>query len=234
MNSVEKFALAAFLVWSAAGLFFIVERITPLSLVPGSGPPWLVTFVNGCQEYGDIVLILLAFINTHLHAVRQWSAGIARRWAAIVIVCAFCVESFGAITSFPFGNYQYSDRFGPLLGVVPVTIPFAWHIVVTNALFVIRAVLPNCPRTLEAVLTGLISAAYDYVLEPFATTVKGYWKWSGNSVPPINYLAWFVISGALALIFAPILSSRYRADPRPWLVLMITVLIFLAGRAYHG
>ena len=97
---------------------------------------------------------------------------IARRWGLIVLVCAYGIETFGTITSFPFGDYHYTDRFGPMLGVVPLTIPLAWHVVVTNALFIVRAVTPYASRLAEAALAGLLCTLYDFVLEPFATTVK--------------------------------------------------------------
>ena len=228
-NGFEKICFAAFLIWSAAGLIFTVGKITPDVIAHWSVPGWLARFVNLCLQTGDPILILLAVINTHLHAVRQWTAGIARRWGLIVLVSAFSVETFGAITGFPFGEYHYTDRFGPMLGVVPLTIPFAWHVVVTNALFVIRAVTPHASRLAEAAGAGALCTIYDFILEPFATTVKRYWIWTEGSIPPLNYIAWFVLSALLVRFFAPTLSTRCRLDPRPLLILSVTVLIFMAG-----
>jgi uncharacterized membrane protein len=228
-NLVEKISFAAFVIWSAAGLLFTLERISPEAIAHWPVPGRLGQFVDLCLENGDPILILLAFANTHLHAVRQWSAGVARRWGLIVLVCAFGIETWGARTGFPFGNYHYTDRFGPILGVVPLTIPLAWHVVVTNALFVVRAVAPHASRLAETALAGLLCTLYDFVLEPFATTVKHYWIWTGETIPPINYAAWFVLSGLLVRVFAPTLSSRYRFDPRPALILGLTILIFVAA-----
>jgi len=228
-NVVEKIALAAFLVWSAAGLIFSVARISPETIAHWPVPGWLGQFVDLCLRTGDPILILLAFTNTHLHAVRQWSAGVARRWGFIVLVFAFAIETFGAITGFPFGAYHYTDRFGPVLGVVPLTIPLAWHVVVTNALFVVRALAPHASRLAEAAAAGLLCTLYDFVLEPFATTVKQYWIWAEGTIPPLNYVAWFVLSVMLVRLFAPTLSSRCRLDLRPPLILGVTILIFLAG-----
>jgi len=227
---LEKIALAAFVLWSAAGLAFTTGRISVATLAQWNLPGNLVPFVDLCLQYGDPVLILLAFINTHLHATRQWTSGIARRWAAIVVVCAFIIETFGARTGIPFGQYHYTDAFGPVLGLVPLTIPLAWHVVVTNALFLVRAVAPHASRLVEAGLAGLICTAYDFVLEPFATLVKHYWVWKDGAVPPINYVAWFVLSALLVRLFAPTLSTRFRFDPRPALILGLTIAIFLAGK----
>jgi uncharacterized membrane protein len=228
-HAVEKLAIAAFVIWSAAGLTFTLGHISPNTIARWPVPGWLGQFVDHCLEYGDPILILLAFANTHLHAARQWSAAVARRWGLIVLVCAFGIESMGATTGFPFGDYHYTDRFGPMLGVVPLTIPLAWHVVVTNALFLIRTVAPNVSRLAEAVLAGVLCMLYDFVLEPFATTVKHYWIWTGGTIPPLNYVAWFVLSGLLVRLFAPTLSSHYRLDPRPALILGLTIAIFIAG-----
>jgi uncharacterized membrane protein len=228
-NLAEKIFFAALLIWTAAGLFFTIGRITMADIACWPVPAELRSFVEICLQTGDPILILLAFANTHLHAARQWSSAIARRWGLIVLVCAFGIETLGAITGFPFGDYRYTDRFGPVLGVVPLVIPLAWHVVATNALFVIRAAAPHASRLAEAALAGLLCALYDFVLEPFATTVKHYWIWTGGTIPPLNYAAWFVLSGLLVRLFAPTLSSRFRFDPRPALILCLTILIFVAG-----
>ena len=228
-NFVETIAFIAFLIWCAAGLIFTLKNISAADVARWPLRPWLGHFVEFCLRHGDPILILLAFINSHLHAARQWSGGVARRWAAIVLVCAFGIESVGAITSLPFGDYHYTNRFGPVLGVVPLTIPFAWHVVVTNALFLVRSLVPYASPLLEAALAGVICTLYDFVLEPFATTVKQYWIWAGGAVPPINYVAWFVLSALLVRLFAPTLSNRFRFDPRPVLILGLTIAIFLAG-----
>jgi putative membrane protein len=230
-SALDWFACVAFLFWSAAGLAQTLAGITRIDAERWMLPGWLHVFVDLCLLSGDVILILLAFINTHLHAARQWSDMIAQRWALLVVGAAFVVETIGALTSLPFGEYHYTDRFGPVLGVVPLTVPLAWYIVVTNALFLVRALRPHLSRLGEAAAVGLVCTVYDFVLEPFATTVKGYWQWTEGSVPPLNYIAWFVLSVLLVRLFAPTLSTRHRWDPRPALVLACTMLIFLAGEA---
>ena len=91
-NRIEKSLLIAFLLWSGAGLLFTVLQITPHSIGRSSSiPSWLGAFIRFCLEFGDPILILLAFANTHLHAARQWSPAVARRWGAMILVAAFAV-----------------------------------------------------------------------------------------------------------------------------------------------
>lgn len=238
----ERFFLGAFLFWSIAGLIFTFGRLTPAAIGRWHLPPGLENFVDLCIFNGDPILIILAFFNTHLHAARQWTAGVARRWAFTLLLCSYVIETFGTITSLPFGDYHYSDRFGPAFSsllpgswpgtallTVPLTIPLAWHVILTNALFIVRAVAPHVAVWTEALTVGVICTGYDVILEPFATTLKGYWTWEHGSVPLLNYIAWFLLSTLLVKLFAPTLSTRFRADPRPWLILACTILIFLAG-----
>jgi uncharacterized membrane protein len=229
-HPLEKVLLGAFLFWSGAGLIFTLGRISPDTVAAWGLPSWLAAFIDGCLKTGDPILLILAFANTHLHAARQWTPPLARRWALIVLVAALAIETLGTLTGFPFGAYHYTNRFGPLIGVVPLTIPLAWHVVVTNALFLVRAGMRNSSRLVETGLTGLACTLYDFILEPFATGAKRYWVWDAGTVPAQNYIAWFVLSGLLVWIFAPTASTRFPRDPRPAILLAMTLLIFLAGR----
>ncbi len=227
-TGLEKIFFGVFLFWSAAGLIFTLGGIYPETVALWPVPAMLRNFVLLCLRTGDPLLILLAFANTHLHAARQWTPPVARRWFLIVVPAAFVVETIGVWTGFPFGSYRYSDRFGPMLGVVPLTIPLAWHVVVTNGLFLARDLAPRAPRPATALLTGLFCAGYDFVLEPFATEVKHYWTWAGGRIPLQNYAAWFVLSALLTFLFAPA-RGRINRDVRPAVLLAVTLLIFLAG-----
>jgi putative membrane protein len=227
-TGLEKIFFGAFLFWSAAGLVFTLGGIYPETVALWPGPGLLRNFVLLCLRTGDPLLILLAFANTHLHAARQWTPPVARRWALIVVAAAFAVETVGVWTGFPFGAYRYSDHFGPMLGVIPFTIPLAWHVVVTDGFFLVQSFVPRAARLVTALLTGLICAAYDFVLEPFATEVKHYWTWAGGHIPLRNYAAWFLLSALLTFLFAPA-RERVIRDMRPALLLAVTLLIFLAG-----
>jgi uncharacterized membrane protein len=225
----------AFLFWSALGLIFTFGRLTPVFFSRFHLPQGIEDFIDLCIQNGDVILIILASFNTHLHAARQWSSGVARRWAFTIVLCAYLIETAGTLTTIPFGDYRYTDKFGPTLWpgaallTVPITIPLAWHVVVTNALFIVRSLAPHFSGFAEAICAGAICTAYDFVLEPFATKVKGYWIWNGGAVPLLNYVSWFALSALLIWLFAPRFSSRFRHDIRPWVILASTVLIFLAG-----
>ena len=226
---LEKIVLAAFLFWFACGLIFTAGRIGPSTIAAWPIPGWLHAFIALCVATGDPLLILLAFANSHLLAARQWGPALARRWALIVIVLSLVIETCGALTGFPFGIYHYTGRFGPEIGPVPMTIPLAWHVVLTNALLLVRGVAPHWPRVGEAIMVGLVAALYDGLLEPFATRVKDYWHWQAGHVPLQNYVAWFLIGALIVGLFAPTAAGRLRRDPRPAIILGATVILFVTG-----
>lgn len=226
----EKFLLGAFLFWSVAGLIFTLGRITPATVAGWPVPPWLAHFVAGCINTGDPILILLAFANTHANAARQWTPARARRWALILLASSLAIETLGVSTGLPFGHYNYTGRFGPMIGVVPLTIPLAWYVVVTNAFFLAGLATRDRSFGFQVALTALLCTVYDFILEPFATGTKQYWIWQSGSIPLQNYAVWFILSGLLAWLFAPRLEPRDPRDIRPAVVMAMTLLIFLSGR----
>jgi uncharacterized membrane protein len=228
-TALEKILLGAFLFWFACGLVFTLGRIGPATVAAWPLPAWLHAFISGCVHLGDPFLIVLAFANTHLVAARQWGAAPARRWALLVILLSLAIETLGAMTGFPFGAYTYTDHFGPVLGVVPLVIPLAWHVVLTSSLFLVRGLAPHLPRWGEALAAGFLATLYDAILEPFATLTRDYWHWRHSAVPLQNYVAWLVVGTLLIGLFAPTGAGRKDRDPRPALILGTTVLLFLAG-----
>ena len=120
---VEIIAFLAFLVWSGVGLMFTLKHFTVETVAQWHLSGGLTQFVDFCLKNGDPILIFLAFMNTHLHATRQWSAGIARGWGFIVVLVAFGVEMLGSRTGVPFGEYHYTASFGPMVLGVPLAIP---------------------------------------------------------------------------------------------------------------
>lgn len=222
----EMLLFSVFLFWSAAGVVFSAKHITPADVQSWSLTPWLVDFIVGCIHHGDPILIFLAFANTHAQAARQWDPARARRWALIIVSSALVIETMGVTTGLIFGDYHYTEHFGPMLWVVPLTIPLAWYIVVTNALFIVRLAAPHCSQIAEAALSAIICTLYDFILEPFATTSKHYWVWQDGAIPLRNYVAWFILSGLLVWLFAPRFSTAFPRDVRPIAILAITLLLF--------
>lgn len=62
----------------------------------------------------------------------------------------------------------------------------------------------------------------DFLIEPVAINYD-FWKWEENSIPPQNYIAWFLISFVMLLMSEKILTKRTN---KLAIVLFITQLLF--------
>lgn len=112
------------------------------------------------------------------------------------------VEAIGVSSGFPFGSYSYSEVLSPKLIGVPVGIIFAWLMVVLSAFFTTRYLLGKLrPNWNQAVLLGVsagLALASDFLMEPVAVYIQGYWTWHDRGfyygVPEANFIAWGLIS----------------------------------------
>jgi uncharacterized membrane protein len=149
-------------------------------------------FIEGC--------VLIAAAMRLYGVIRALMVGLT------VIVLSYCVETLGVNTGFPFGIYRYTPILFPRLpGGVPLAVMFAWVFIVLGAYGWVargkgRIGLPG------ALLGALLAMLLDFVIEPVAFHVVGYWQWlqAGSfnyyDVPFTNFFAWFVVAFLLLLL----------------------------------
>ncbi len=233
-NRWEDGLWLAFLVWSLIGLGVVAFDIHPLSVEQWQLPGFMGLFVKGCLAWGDFLSNLLAALVVGATALRHLRAKAMATAAAVIMIGSGVVETIGTLTGFPFGAYTYQGNMGPQIGPLPLAIPLAWWVVVVGAYFTLHMALPSLSHWRLALLTGVVAVVFDWILEPFAWQVRGYWIWHGGEVPMANYLSWF----GLAVLFAG-MSPLHRAhqpphDGRPAGVLLLMVLLFVLGRVVAG
>jgi len=183
--------LGWFAIWFVVGLFALA--------IPYESP---------VGHFEDFLFMALAAAVIFLDATRRvgWAlTGAMFIWVATI---SGAVELLGAMTGFPFGAYEYTDRFGPTLGgVLPWAIPLAWWVVLYPLLLLMMTLARECmmPRGLVVIGASLGAVAVDLTLEPVATLVRQYWWWEGPGVyygvPLQNFIAWF---GTSLVILGPI------------------------------
>lgn len=225
-------AWLCFLIWTAVG--FVVM---PLGISARQAHGWLDPyhaggFAAGFLRVSDAIWMLLAAVTVYLHAVASEGLPTARRQAAIILVAATVFEWIGTRTGFPFGPYEYTENFGPRIGgVVPMAIPLAWLVVVLCGRQLVLSLRPQANRLEIALGVALTAVLTDLNLEGIAWHVRDYWRWypaqadhpPSDWPPPQNYVAWFVISLALALALPSDHTLRIRRPSRwrPILVLLL-------------
>jgi putative membrane protein len=179
--------------------------------------------------------MILAASHVYFSAVDRLGLRQARFAAAVILLSSAALETFGTLTGIPFGSYHYTDAFGPrMAGILPLAIPLAWFAVVAGANLSLSQYWRKSSRAPVAIATGVVALLFDFLMEPFAYAIRGYWSWADNIVPPQNYFSWFVFSALLAWITPVYASPARKADPRPAITLGIMTGLFIAARIAHG
>ena len=150
--------------------------------------------------------------------------------AALLVVCGGA-EVVGVLTGFPFGKYEYTDRWWPTVPLgehhrYPLLIPFAWLLIVGSCYGIMRS---RFTKWSSVFLCAVMATLIDMPMERAMTVVFGYWKW--EPVGPIfgapiqNSIGWFVVSFLAATILA-VRDLEIIAKPS-WKVL-VTFCCFVA------
>ena len=234
-NRLHYFLLIVFTVWFAVGLVIVVGHIsTPF------------------DRLGDFIFMLLGAMLVIVSWVRFY--GIGRTMAAFftVTLLALATEASGMTWGFPFGEYSYTDRFGPLLPPgVPAAIPLAWWVIVGGLFLAFDYILFGLGtgdafnRVMLVFLTASLATGIDFVLEPVAVYVRGYWHWESGDfyygVPLGNFVSWFAVAaimGGLLSIFTREKGRRQVwAQPRVWVcpgVILAILVMFSSANAVAG
>jgi uncharacterized membrane protein len=173
------------------------------------------------------VLTVLAFTAasvTHALAVRgrAWTG----RLVLVVVLGAFGAEIVGVGTRFPFGDYSYSRRLGPLLAGVPLLVPLAWLMMAYPCLLLARLLVGQLADNrwqhttfVTGAVAGAALAAWDVFLDP-QMVAAGNWTWRhphpglpGVSSVPLTNLGGWLLSAVLIMTTAEAVLSR-DADER--------------------
>ncbi len=137
------------------------------------------------------ILVLLRTLRDDPRHLLLWTAG--------TYLFTFAAETAGVATGAVFGPYHYGSTLGIKFLEVPLIIGFNWTIIVfALSSFVFRYI--NNPLR-GAVLTGLLAALFDWMMEPAAVALH-YWTWDTTAgIPLQNYLAWFLIAAVCAFFY---------------------------------
>lgn len=162
----------------------------------------------------------------------------------LALACAgllgFLAEISGVWTGFPFGRYEYTQAFAPLLFRVPLVMVCAWAVLAGYLDALLR---PVVPRPLGLAIAGALGlTAIDLVLDPVAAGPMNLWKWETAGyyygIPLTNFAGWFGVGLA---VFGVLLATGRREPVSPKLrsiglsmVLFFTVIAFAQGLFVAG
>ena len=129
-----------------------------------------------------------------------------RSWRAVswVLLVGAVAELVGLFTGFPFGRYEYTDRWVPTvpLGMghrFPLLLPLAWLMMVVGSFLFVRRRWNGWKLVFG---TAGLAAAIDVPMERAMTDVLGYWQWIPPGplygAPILNSVGWFTVGGLAA------------------------------------
>jgi putative membrane protein len=222
----EKIAWWLFVIWAAVGtLSFFLNWY--------ENPPVDWAMITDFMKWGDFIFIVLAGVNAFICLNRHLGFSKTIKTVGIIGVASLIIEGIGVQTGYPFGDYIYHVTFGPkIFNSVPLAIPFAWIVVVCMSFFVVIKFFPQWNKIKTAFVAALLVTAIDYVLEPFAYSVRVYWTWSLGEPPIQNYISWFVCAFLFCLITPMYLKEKtdaFKKDYYPIIILSLILTVFIVG-----
>lgn len=113
---------------------------------------------------------------------------------ALIAVSSFLIEAAGVSTGLIFGVYTYGETLGLKLLGTPLIIGLNWTLLVLASGSITDPLKISIP--LKILIASGIMVLYDVMMEQVAGRLD-MWNWENESIPPVNYLGWFVTAAIL-------------------------------------
>ncbi|ASF39215.1 hypothetical protein CEH05_08810 [Halobacillus halophilus] len=164
-------------------------------------PPWL--------EWANSVFLITAGVIAIIYFIRMYGAAGGVLYSLFIIVVSIYVEHLGVAYNFLFGSYDYNQNFGLKIFDTPVTIGFAWMLIIGCSHELARGITEKWSgffRLISFVITGgLLAVTMDLILDPVSYKVKEYWIWQEPGVyydiPFSNFMGWFILAAIFHAVF---------------------------------
>ncbi len=183
------------------------------------------TFYPGVPFFFAGTFLVLIFCFLHSLVIKGVYHSIV--FLVISLVFTWFTEFIGCNYSLWFGDYEYTDALGPMIGNVPVFIVIMWEAIIYPSHILVdwltgqsgrpyadRISKGILPAAVAASATAIIVTAWDMMVDPMSVHLK-FWTWDfggpyfreiAGGVPLSNYWGWFgavfIISFVYRLFFA--------------------------------
>ena len=142
----------------------------------------------------NLLLCCFLLLSGHSHITRSTLFGLAG-----IGLIGFIIEWVGVHTGIIFGEYTYGRTLGPKIDEIPVIISINW-LMLTYAIGNVVARF-STDFYWRIILGAILMVGLDLIIEPVAIRFD-MWQWETESVPLMNYLAWFIVSiGTMTIYF---------------------------------
>ncbi|MFD1017968.1 carotenoid biosynthesis protein [Thalassobacillus hwangdonensis] len=160
-------------------------------------------------EWANAVFLILAGTLAVIYFIKSYGKWIGFTYSLIIFYLSIYVEHLGVEYDFLFGSYHYTDNFGMMIFGVPITIGFAWLLIMGCSHELARGItsqMPERAKPIIFVLIGsLIAVTMDLILDPVSYLIKEYWIWHDSGlyygIPFSNFSGWFWLAALLHALF---------------------------------
>lgn len=153
-------------------------------------------------EYKDLFLMCTPFNLLLSIGLLFWNHNEFNKsffiFSALTFLTGYFIEVLGVKTGIIFGHYSYGKTLGFKLLDVPVIIGINWLMLI----YIVGVICNrfNFSSLIKSLVGALLLTTLDFFIEVVAIKYD-FWKWA-NYTPPIqNFVAWFIISFLLLLLF---------------------------------
>ncbi|XVH33041.1 bisanhydrobacterioruberin hydratase [Haloferacaceae archaeon DSL9] len=177
----------------------------------GSAEGWLpprLTFNPPLILFGTLVMAAPLLVGVLPTVDRRALVGIAA-----LVAYTYAIESVGVQTGWPYGEFTYGIRLGPMIAEIPAALPLFFLPIVMNAYLLCLLLLGDRSGSRLLRLAVVIPAVVtmDVVLDPAAVSL-GFWAYEGGGafygVPLSNYAGW-ALSATVAV---GVMDAAFDAD----------------------
>ncbi len=119
----------------------------------------------------------------------------------IAFMFGFLIEIAGVSSGLIFGEYYYGEVLGPKIKGTPLMIGVNWVMLIYCCGAALSRFFPKRNIYFKSFIGALALVSLDILIEPVAMYYE-FWYWGDNNIVPLqNYVAWFMISFILLMVF---------------------------------
>lgn len=207
---------------TAAGILVTVHFFGLIGLLIPFTRPWF-------EAATPFNLVLSAILLFYFH--RDWSAHFIF-FMVFTFLAGYWIEVLGVKTQLIFGAYFYKTALGFKVLDVPLIIGINWLILAYAAGIIFHPL--KSPFMIKSMLAAALMTGMDYIIEPVAIA-HNFWDWAGHQVPMQNYLAWYLVSLTLEIIFYLLPFNKTNPMAKYLIIIQFTFFSLLQiGHSYQN
>ena len=209
-----------FLVWYGVGIVLVSLDWLPPSL-----------------QWANAVFLYLAGLLAILYAMKRFKRGHGLIVSTGILLLTIFAESLGVHYGLIFGSYHYEKDFGFQLFGVPMTIGFAWIMVIFTSMAHYEFLLIRRKTVVGALIystvTSLLAVTMDLIIDPVAFKGREYWIWDQGGmyydIPTQNFLGWFFVSFLIQCFLYFLIEEKgpFKWSSRMRRLFFLVILMFM-------